>query len=486
MKDIEKALLVQHHQLDNMEQKAVEIKNEIQRAKEQEQQMEDTTDELLLELKQLTEMLGDIDDQTTNDIFNELDKLPEQVEQKNMKKKIKVLNIKPVEIDNWKEFMGNIDAYVAKYELDLERDPISQMLSQDQIIQISKDFDKQFGSVKWDKFDYIFVTITALVAFVIDVIIVKMPAFESIYPNKSPDKLTYFDVPENQQSYLGKCINSYINTKLSPDNENNKLIKKLEKAAKTSYDAVGEAKKFKALFGSPDNIRLNGLNHRVMTPGHDPILQFIFGVLDVLKGSMTVFGSDGKINVLDNPNHSPVSTIEALMKTISHFITDIGTKQGVPAPLFTLTQAITLDTPIMFKVKEGGKETFRPMRLNELARRMYTNGGYNFNHFIVMGIVPTIVELMIRIYSNFRGYLEDIPNKKNQKLHSLLTMSHTLAMSGNVVKMGINQWNPLAFNYAELLALSKSMFYLFRASIIRDKDIQEHLMNNWKEIHQNM
>jgi hypothetical protein len=484
MKDIEKALLVQHHQLDHIEQKAVELKNEIDRAKKQEQQMKNNTDELLLELKELTEMLDNIDDQSLNHIFKELDQLPQQMEQKNTNNKLKVLNIKAVEVGNWKEFIKNIDEYIITYQLDLEKDPITQMLSQDQMIQISKDFDNQFGRVKWDKFDYIFVTVTALVAFVLDVFIVKMPAFESRYPNKSPDKLTFFDVPEEEQSSLGKWINSVINQYLSSDN--NELIKQLEKTAKTSYDAVGEAKKFSALFGSPDSIRLNGINHRVMTPGHDPILQFIFGVLDVFKGSMTVFGNDGKINVLDNPNYSPVSIIEALMKTVSHFITDIGTKQGVPAPLFTLTQAITLDTPILFKVIEGGKQTIRPMKLNELARRMYTNGGYNFNHFIVMGIVPTTVELMIRIYSYFRGYLEGIPSKKNQKLHSLLTMSHTLAMSGNIVKMGINQWNPLAFNYAELLALSKSVFSFFRASLLRDKDIQKHLMDNWKKIYQNM
>jgi hypothetical protein len=483
MKDIEKALIVHHNQLDNMVQKAVEIKNEIKRAKDHEKQLRDTTDELLIELKQLTELI-DYVDEPTSDIFKELESLPEQVEQKNLNKKLLVLNIKPVEISDWRDFTRNIDDYIDEYEMDLEKDLITQMLSKDQITQISKDFDQQFGRVKWDEFDYIFATVTALVAFVLDVCIVKMPAFESRYPKKSPDKLTYFDVPENQQSALGKWINCVIDKNLSP--ENNELIKKLEKAAKTSYDAVGEAKKFTALFGSPDNIRLNGINHRVMTPGHDPILQFIFGILDVLKGSMTVFGSDGSINVLNNPKHSPVSIIEALMKTISHFITDIGTRQGVPAPLFTLTQAITVDTPIMFKIIEGGKTTIRPMKLNELARRMYTNGGYNFNHFLIMGIVPTIVELMIRIYSYFRGYLEDIPNKKNQKLHSLLAMSHTLAMSGNIVKMGINQWNPLAFNYAELLALSKSMFTLFRAATLRNKDIQEQLMNNWKEIHQNL
>jgi hypothetical protein len=484
MKDVEKALLVQHHQLDHLEQKAIEIKSEIKRAKAREKKLGDTTDELLNELKKITEQLDHINNQTVSDILIDLEKLPEQVEQKKTNKKLNVLNIKPVDIGDWNEFVGNIDAYFDDYELDSKKDPITQMLSQDQIIQINKDFNEQFGNLKWDKFDHIFVTITALVAFVLDIVIVKMPAFKSRYPNKSPDKLTYFDVPENKQSPLGKWINNVIGKELSPGN--NEQIKKLEKVAKTSYDAVGEAKKFTALFGSPDYIRLNGINHRIMTPGHDPILQLIFGVLDVLKGSMTVFGSDGSINVLNNPNHTPVTIIEALMKTISHFITDIGTRQGVPAPLFTLTQAITIDTPIMFKVREGGKETIRPMQLNELARRMYTNGGYNFNHFLVMGIVPTIVELMIRIYSYFRGYLDDIPNKKNQKLHSLITMSHTLAMSGNVVKMGINQWNPLAFNYAELLALSKSMFSLFRAAVLRDKDIQEHLMNNWKEIQQNL
>lgn len=481
MKEIEKALLAQNHQLQNLELASSNLRNGIDYAnlKEKDISMElNKTEEELRGIFQLLNKTKVVHSSIENLVSNENTDLSIAELDYINQLEIQPLKIKQIEIIDWSHFQSNLDNYIKEFEIDLDKDPIQQMLSNEQISKNSQEFDEQFGHVAWNKFDYIFVSITAVVAFIIDVAIVKMPAFDSKYSSKiaSNKPLTFLDIPKEKQSQLGQWLNETMSRLLSP--ENNEMIRNLEKWAKTPYDAVGGAKSFEAIFGSNENVRVSGPTHRVLTPGHDPIMQFIFGVLDCMKGTMSVFGSDGNLNVLDNPKHAEMNIVQAFSKTIAHFITDLGTRQGVPAPLFTVTQAITFDTHIPF----NDRGTIRPMQLNELALRMYSRGGYNFNHFLVMGMVPTLIEVMIRTYYYLGGQNQTISTNKDVKLQSMLTIAHTLAMSGNIMKMGMNNWNPLAFNYAELLALSKSLFSTMRAASLSNKGIQNDLLENWNEI----
>ncbi|MCJ8009333.1 hypothetical protein ACFFF5_13030 [Lederbergia wuyishanensis] len=465
MKKIEKALLVQDDQIKRISKTLSDVQAVGSELKEGNAAQKTKLDEADEQMNQLFASLG----------INRLDLDLEGVETSNsiQLSSNEMANIKPPSFErlpivvgtNWDEYEENIDSYMAKYELDLTIDPIKQLLSAQQYREIENKFHQEFGDTRWTKWDYTIVGLAALVGFLVDLLVVKMPA-------RAADKY----VPQSQKSPAGKWVNKMMDSYLNP--ENNATIRNLESWAKTPYDAVN-VKSFDRIISEEGPIKMNANLHRLKTPGHDPVLQLIFGVLDCMNGTISVFDQSGKLAVLDNPNFVGTNLFLSITKTLAHFITDIGTPKGVVPPFFSLTQAITLDTP--FEINDRG--TMRNMKLNELAERMYSVGGYNFNHFLVMSLVPLSVEMIVRSYRWMTKPETNVDFKRDYKLNSMLTVAHSLTMSTNIMKMWLNGWNPLAFNYAELLMLIKSFYSFVKAKTERDKKIESTLLHNWEEIY---
>ncbi|RSK28774.1 hypothetical protein EJF36_18890 [Bacillus sp. HMF5848] len=468
MKDIEKALLTQTDQL----KKSAKTLSDLQTVATD---VEGKTTEHQVRLEELDEQMGDLFsmlglERETEEIQNApVSKriLLSDTELQDIQYKLPKFNrIPTLEVRDWESYSRDVNKYIQTYELDLSVDPIKQMLTSQQIKEIEAKYYREFGDLRWNKWDYTVVGLAALVGFLVDLLLVKLPAGgASKY------------VSASQQSPVGKWINKMTDSYLNPDN--NAMIKRLEIWAKTPYDAV-RINDFQRIIPESDKIKINANLHRLKTPGHDPILQLVFGVLDCFNGTMTVFDQKGNLAVLDNPNFQGMNLFMSIVKTLSHFITDIGTKKGVAPPFFSLTQAITLDTP--FEINDKG--TIRKMRLNELGERMFTHGGYNFNHFLTMSLTPLSVELIVRAYHWLSKPDSIVEYKRDYKLSSMLTLAHSLTMSGNVIKMWMNGWNPLAFNYSEMLMLVKSFYSLYQAGAEREKVIDETLMDNWKQIYQ--
>ncbi|MBW8350050.1 hypothetical protein K0H71_11385 [Bacillus sp. IITD106] len=465
MKKFEKALLVQDDQIKRISKTLGDVQTVGSELREENAVQKTKLDEADEQMNQLFASLGinrmnlELEGVETSDSIQ----LPSD-EMTN----IKLQTFEPLPIvdgANWDDYEKNIDSYMDKYALDLNIDPIKQLLSAQKIKEIENKFHQEFGDTRWTKWDYTIVGLAALVSFLVDLLVVKMPA-------GAADKY----VPQSQKSAAGKWVNKMMDSYLNP--ENNAAIRKLESWAKTPYDAVN-VKSFDRIISEEGPIKMNANLHRLKTPGHDPVLQLIFGVLDCMNGTISVFDQSGKLAVLDNPNFGGTNLFLSITKTLAHFITDIGTPKGVVPPFFSLTQAITLETP--FEIKDRG--TMRKMKLNELAERMYSVGGYNFNHFLVMSLTPLSVEMIIRSYRWMTKPETNVDFKRDYKLNSMLTLAHSLTMSTNIMKMWLNGWNPLAFNYAELLMLIKSFYSFARAKSERDKKIESTLLHNWEEIY---
>lgn len=75
---------------------------------------------------------------------------------------------------------------------------------------------------------------------------------------------------------------------------------------------------------------------------------------------------------------------------------------------------------------------------------------------------------------------KDIRHK--QKKSSMLTLAHGITMSGNIVKIGLDGWNPTAFNHAEFMMLVKSMITLYKSDKKYEQWIDNKLLENWKAI----
>ncbi len=172
-----------------------------------------------------------------------------------------------------------------------------------------------------------------------------------------------------------------------------------------------------------------------------------------------------------------MNIFEAIIKTLAHFISDIGTKSSLPAPLFNITQAITKEVPVNINGKNGTEK----LPLNKVAAKMYRNG-YNFNHFLTMSIVPGVIEIIIRAYNwLLNPTMSNVGNKL--KTSTMLTVAHGLSSAGNILKVYLSGWNPMAFNWAQFLFLGKSIFSMKKYRDKRNNYIQNELYKNINQIY---
>ncbi len=357
--------------------------------------------------------------------------------------------------------------YLKQKNIDLTKDPLLQVLPDEFIEKVLKNYDEKFWNISWFKFDYIVVGIAAIIAIILDFVVVRTP---------EKAKIKFFG---KKFDIEGSPLTKWIK-------EQSKILYEkyginLEQYAQVSYDGSTNIKSNGCSFYSDKIEGLHPKVHRLMSLGHDPIIGIIVGVLDIYLNKATFFDKYGNL-IKTNPLNSEkyqISLIEAFIKFFVHLISDIGTEKGIPAPLFSLIQGFKMKSP--FALRENGEK----VTWTSVARYMYTHG-YDFRHFVSMGIVPATVEIIIRGYwllSNW-GEDKDILKLKAVKLSSMRLVSHSLVASGNLVKTGIIfQMNPLALNYTEIFFLVKSFIKWIYDSVQRNKKIEEILLKNWEELY---
>ncbi|NQJ21307.1 hypothetical protein HO566_01920 [Streptococcus suis] len=203
---------------------------------------------------------------------------------------------------------------------------------------------------------------------------------------------------------------------------------------------------------------INGLSpqyHRLYSLGHDPLLGFIIGVLDIMNGQMTTIDKFGKIVVQDMPNYldrKEENIFFAIAKLLVHFKSDITTSMGLPAPLMGLFN--------LLQFGEIGKEE---ETIAQIVQGMYQDG-YDFIHFATMSIPVMLIEVLVRLgYACRRlsqgASLSDAVafstnRKKYPKLGTILFTAHSVSTAVNLGKIIITK-KPLAINYPQWLAFFK-------------------------------
>ena len=247
-------------------------------------------------------------------------------------------------------------------------------------------------------------------------------------------------------------------------------LKDLEKAAKVPYDlSAGNA--------------VDGLSpkvHRLMSLGHDPILAFIFGVMDVMSGTGTYIDKQGNLRRIAT-SMSPEDLIAAFLNVFSHLLSDVFTSAGIQPPFFTLLQLAKTKSPFILG-PSGETVTW-----TNVARYMYTHG-YDVRHFATMGIVPASVEMIVRGWWLCKSFeSDDKATPTSAKLTSMLMLAHLIATSGNLLKTGvIFGMNPLALNWAQLLALPPVTLAWIIETLKRNRSIRHKLDEEWMSTYQAM
>lgn len=348
-----------------------------------------------------------------------------------------------IEFTDWDNYLKKCMIFNLDNNIELFT-PYESFLSKSDLNSLkSESYKEQY---KWDEWDYLFVGLSGFLAAVIDHLIVAIPK----------------DMTSGEyKGQKGSSLTKWLQSLELPE----WLQKWLEEAAKVPYDNTG------------------GSNHRIDTPGHDPILGFIFGVIDIMRGSSTTI-KNGKIDIVTGVAEGK-NLIEALIMQLLHLLSDVATKRGLPVPFASLFRLLDVGS---FKRENGKTAT-----ISQLVGWMYYHG-YDLRHFVTMSTTPATIEIILRMYILIRSFTEGdekISNlSSNPKYRSMLLSAHAIASASNVGKVYLRAGNPLAINYAEWLALLRYLvpsvkYWVFDRSGLEIERMEKISDDEWHKLLEN-
>lgn len=364
-------------------------------------------------------------------------------------KKIQINNYyqKVVILPSWDSLCKEAENHVGTgHDLEVLFTPEELQLNRIKI----KELNKEYNNIhKLDEFDIGIAALAGLVGALIDILLVGIPVKTNNGLNAGP---------------LSNYIRDYFEKKFP----------------KEEMDKLANSKKCKVPFDAQDNrhtkINIVGLSayyHRLLQLGHDPVLGLVFGVLDILNGTMTTIDKNGKIvcQVMENyADRKESDVFSAIFKLLLHFKSDITTSMGLPAPMMSL-----------FNLLQFGSIGKEEQTIAEIVQGMYYEG-YDFIHFCSMSVPAMITEIIVRLgYSIKRikeghSVSESIPfsldREKNPKLSTMLFIGHSAEVAINAGKVVFTE-NPMAINYSQWIAFAKYSYSQLKWGLITKPKLRD-------------
>lgn len=366
---------------------------------------------------------------------------------------------------DWHSFVKQCQIYTLQQGID-PLAPYEVFLTEDNLKQLQDESYK--AQYQWDKWDYIFVGASGVLASLTDFLLVKIP-----------QTLTAGEYAGRVGSPITEWLKKYDTTK--SNDWFAQWAQTLSETCKVPYDSTS----YIGAGGVEKILGMGGKTHRFQSLGHDPVLGFVFGVLDIMRGTITGFSYD-KLTHTHSwmqgdawSNAEPIELIEAVLRQIGHLISDVATPMGLPAPFMTLFQEIN-----------AGSFGEKGHTVGEIARWMYLNG-YDFRHFLVSGLMPGVIEIVLRAYIMLR-HLSEYGEMKfdlasHPKYRLMLLIAHGIATLGNAGKIALMQGNPLAINYAEWIAFVRYLipsmkYWIFDQQQLRLEHLERINSNGWNQL----
>lgn len=367
--------------------------------------------------------------------------------------------------DNWRAFVRECASYNLSNELAMRRPFDAHLDASDREALEEKSYEAQH---RWQPEDYIAVGIGGLLGAMFDQLVVGIPS-----------SISKGEFAGQTQGPLTGWLKRYDITDEDQRDVFAGVARSLEERCKSPYDAMQTADGEWLMGMSP-------ITHRFQSLGHDPVLGFVFGVFDLMQGTVTGFEYTPSSGV-----HAPVSSvvegepqvdlITAFLKHVGHLISDVATPQGLPAPLMTAMQALNTGSIVI---------NDRERTIGEVARWMYYNG-YDLRHFLSSGVSVAVVELVVRGYIMLTEYADhgevELSLADDPKYRSMLLAAHTVATAGNAGKIAMYSGNPLAINQAEWMALFRYLLpsikhWTFDRERLRFEHLEALTAEQWDEL----
>lgn len=172
---------------------------------------------------------------------------------------------------DWDAYMRDIDAYIERHGIEVNRDPLTQLLPAGRAAQVMQRFDQDYRATPWDKWDWGMIGFAVVAGSLLDYFLVATPgaAFKGRPQRGSPVTGWLREQSEKLAPMAGTDglqRNAFQQFVVG-------LTTKAEAWAKVPYDEV-----------SP-KLGLTPNTHRVAAIGHDPILGLVFGAKDIVTGN---------------------------------------------------------------------------------------------------------------------------------------------------------------------------------------------------------
>ena len=346
------------------------------------------------------------------------------------KKKLEIdARQKVIVVPSWEKLCNEAEAAVGN-QCALEDLFTTEELKQNEafIRNLNAEYDQLH---RLDKYDVAISVSAGLIAAVVDILLIGIP-------QKTTEGL--------KAGTLANYVRDYFDHRF-PEEDMNILAN--SKISKVPYDAQDNRN---------TDILVEGLSsyyHRLLSLGHDPLLGFMFGVMDIMTGRMTTIDKSGKMVsqvMLNYEDRTEQDIFAAIAKQIIHLKSDITTSMGLPAPLMGL-----------FNLCQFGSIGEEEQTVSEIVQGMYYEG-YDFIHFCSQSIPVMITEVITRIgYAIKRvkaghSIKESIPisinHEKHPKLGTMLFIGHSAATAANAGKIYFTK-NPMAINYPQWIAFAR-------------------------------
>ena len=250
----------------------------------------------------------------------------------------------------------------------------------------------------------------------------------------------------------------------------NKLLPPEVSAALAEVSKIGsaDASTVDRLIGAAPG-SVNPLNHRLRSLAHDPVLGFLFGVLDMLRGTCTVVGDDG-IKVFEG-KEGPTGTgvFGSLGRMFGHLLSDVNAPSGKG------NRGMGLPAPFMGILRMFNGIPVGDSDLGKQVEYMYVNG-YDFRQFVVTSIPALIMEVVMRVsYAVKQAQLaneplgqalvETLPTRMNPRFRVMLAIGYGCMSGVNAGRMYVTQ-NVMTLNYAAWMGLVWNGFHALKWAML--------------------
>lgn len=345
------------------------------------------------------------------------------------------------------------EEYLRQRGLDLHDDPLPAVLDAQEILNITDSYREKYGAIKWDRADYLVVTLAGVVGTLFDLLLGQIPG--------NPRLL--LSLPQ------GYALTDWI--------------RKNSQRIQDEYLAPIQALAQKYLTISVETQeQVEHFMTRRHTDDQDAVLSFILGVLDIVRCSGTFIDQHG--NVVVSERFAMLSDTERtawLVKRLLRLFSEAFASAGMSPPfgrLLALSQAA--DSPDPSGMAADAKASW-----DALIAYLHTHG-YNGRDLLMMGLVPAAIEGIVRGYWLLQSFdTQEHLDRVKVKMTSMLLLSHAISLSGNVMKTGLLfQLNPLFLNWSHLLRFFPLMVCWVHEGIEREKFIRAKLDDEWLKLYQ--